>query len=307
MRKLLWILGIIFVLATAGIGLLYLAPEKVAAISFDITRGIAGLEKKTLTLPGGETYVYLEGGRGEPTLLLHGFGANKDNFTLVARYLKNSCHIIAPDHIGFGESSHPEDVSYSALAQAKRLHQFVQKLGLSEIHIGGSSMGGHIAMTYAALYPEEVKSMWLLDPGGVWSAPESDLHKKLKEGVNPLIAKNADEFARIYHFTMSKPPPIPRPILDVMARERIDNIELEKKIFQEIKADSVEKRIAGLKIPALIVWGDEDRAISVETAPILHKLLPDSQVIIMKGIGHLPMVEAPGATARDYLKFREGL
>ena len=257
MRKLLWILGIIFVLATAGIGLLYLAPEKVAAISFDITRGIAGLEKKTLTLPGGETYVYLEGGRGEPTLLLHGFGANKDNFTLVARYLKNSCHIIAPDHIGFG--------------------------------------------------PEEVKSMWLLDPGGVWSAPESDLHKKLKEGVNPLIAKNADEFARIYHFTMSKPPPIPRPILDVMARERIDNIELEKKIFQEIKADSVEKRIAGLKIPALIVWGDEDRAISVETAPILHKLLPDSQVIIMKGIGHLPMVEAPGATARDYLKFREGL
>ena len=307
MRKLLWILGIIFVLATAGIGLLYLAPEKVAAISFDITRGIAGLEKKTLTLPGGETYVYLEGGRGEPTLLLHGFGANKDNFTLVARYLKNSCHIIAPDHIGFGESSHPEDVSYSALAQAKRLHQFVQKLGLSEIHIGGSSMGGHIAMTYAALYPEEVKSMWLLDPGGVWSAPESDLHKKLKEGVNPLIAKNADEFARIYHFTMSKPPPIPRPILDVMARERIDNIELEKKIFQEIKADSVEKRIAGLKIPALIVWGDEDRAISVETAPILHKLLPDSQVIIMKGIGHLPMVEAPGATARAYLKFREGL
>lgn len=307
MKKLLWILGIIFVLATAGIGLLYLAPEKVAAISFDITRGIAGLEKKTLTLPGGETYVYLEGGRGEPTLLLHGFGANKDNFTLVARYLKNSCHIIAPDHIGFGESSHPEDVSYSALAQAKRLHQFVQKLGLSEIHIGGSSMGGHIAMTYAALYPEEVKSMWLLDPGGVWSAPESDLHKKLKEGVNPLIAKNADEFARIYHFTMSKPPPIPRPILDVMARERIDNIELEKKIFQEIKADSVEKRIAGLKIPALIVWGDEDRAISVETAPILHKLLPDSQVIIMKGIGHLPMVEAPGATARDYLKFREGL
>ena len=307
MKKLLWLVGIIFVLAGAGIGLLYLAPEKVAAISFDITRGIAGLEKKTLTLPGGETYVYLEGGRGEPTLLLHGFGANKDNFTLVARYLKNSCHIIAPDHIGFGESSHPEDVSYSALAQAKRLHQFVQKLGLSEIHIGGSSMGGHIAMTYAALYPEEVKSMWLLDPGGVWSAPESDLHKKLKEGVNPLIAKNADEFARIYHFTMSKPPPIPRPILDVMARERIDNIELEKKIFQEIKADSVEKRIAGLKIPALIVWGDEDRAISVETAPILHKLLPDSQVIIMKGIGHLPMVEAPGATARDYLKFRAGL
>ncbi len=307
MKKMIWIVVVIIVLAGAGVGFLYIAPEKAAEISFDITRGIAGLEKKTLTLPGGETYVYLEGGKGEPTLLLHGFGANKDNFTLMAWHLKNSCHIIAPDHIGFGESSHPRDVSYGPIAQARRLHQFVQKLGLSKIHIGGSSMGGHIAMTYAALYPDEVKSMWLLDPGGVWSAPEGELHKLLAEGVNPLIAKNEDEFARIYHFTMSKPPPIPRPIIDVMAQERINNIELEKKIFKEIKADSVEKRIAGLMIPTLIVWGDEDRAISVKTAPILHKLLPNSQVIIMKGIGHLPMVEAPRATAKDYLKFRASL
>lgn len=307
MKKLLWIVGIIVVLAVAGVGFLYLAPEKAADISFNLTRRIAGLERKTITLPSGETYVYLEGGKGEPLLLLHGFGANKDNFTFVAGHLTGSCHVIAPDHIGFGESSHPQGVSYSSIAQAKRLHQFVQSLGLSKIHIGGSSMGGHIAMTYAALYPAEVKSMWLLDPGGIWSAPESDLDKMLKNGDNPLIAGNEDEFARIFDFVMSKPPFIPRPILNVMARERIKNVELEKKIFKEIKADSAEKRIAGLKTPTLIVWGDEDRAINVKTADILHKLLPNSQVVIMKGIGHLPMIEAPRAAARDYLKFRAGL
>ncbi len=308
MKKNLIIVAVIIVLVVGvGVGVLYLAPEKVADIGFDITRDLAGLERKTLTLPSGETYVFLEGGKGEPLLLLHGFGANKDNFTFVSRYLTDTCHVIAPDHIGFGESSRPEGASYSAVTQARRLRQFINNLGLSKIHIGGSSMGGHIAMTYAALYPNDVKSMWLLDPGGIWSAPESELHGMLKEGVNPLIANNEDEFARIFDFVMSKPPFIPRPILDVMAQERIENIELEKKIFQEIKADSAEKRIAGLKIPTLIVWGEEDRAISVETADVLHKLLPNSKVIIMKGIGHLPMVEAPKAVASDYLAFRAGL
>jgi len=308
MKKLLWIPAAAVILLVVSIGFLYLAPEKAAEMSFHITRRLAGLERKTLSLSGEETYAYLEGGKGEPLLLLHGFGANKDNFAFVARRLTDSCHVIAPDHIGFGESSRPAEADYSVVSQAERLHRFIQRLGLSKIHVGGSSMGGHIAMTYAALYPNEVKSMWLLDPGGIWSAPQSDLHRLLNEtGENPLIAENEDEFARLFDFVMSKPPFIPRPILDVMARERIENVELEKRIFAEIKADSAEQRIAGLRTPTLIVWGDEDRAINVATAHILHGLLPNSTVIIMKGIGHLPMIEAPGDTARDYLKFRTKL
>jgi pimeloyl-ACP methyl ester carboxylesterase len=169
-------------------------------------------------------------------------------------------------------------------------------------------MGGMIAMRYAALYPAEVKSMWLLAPGGIWSAPESELRRVIREtGVNPLIASNEDEFARTYDFVMSKPPFIPRPVLDVMAQERIRNIELEKRIFNEIKADSLEEAVRGLATPALIVWGEEDRAINAATAPVLNSLLPNSKAIVMKGIGHLPMIEAPGAAARDYLKFRAGL
>jgi pimeloyl-ACP methyl ester carboxylesterase len=308
MKKLLWVLTVIIVLILVPIGFMYLAPEKFAAISFDMTRKICGLERKEITLPGGETYVYLEGGKGEPLLLLHGFGANKDNFTFVARNLVPTCHVIVPDHIGFGESSRPAGADYSSAAQAKRLHQLMQSLGLSKIHIGGSSMGGLIAMRYAVLYPGEVESMWLLAPGGIWSAPESELRRIIREtGENPLIAKNEDQFARTFDFVMSRPPFIPRPVLDVMAQERIRNVELEKRIFNEIKADSVEEAVRGLTIPALIVWGEEDRAINAATAPVLVSLLPNSRAIVMKGIGHLPMIEAPGATAREYLKFRAGL
>ncbi|MCX5849852.1 MAG: alpha/beta hydrolase [Deltaproteobacteria bacterium] len=169
-------------------------------------------------------------------------------------------------------------------------------------------MGGHISMMYAALYPDDVQSLWLLDPGGIWSAPAGELREIIvKTGENPLMARSEDEFAKIFAFVMADPPFIPRPILNVMAQERIRNYELEKRIFKDLTADSAEKYVNGLKTPTLIVFGNRDRAINPATADILHKLMPRSEVIIMKGLGHLPMIEQPRQSADDYLKFRSGL
>ena len=144
------------------------------------------------------------------------------------------------------------------------------------------------------------------DPGGIWSAPSSGLGEMIitTTGENPLMARSEDEFAKIFAFVMTDPPFIPRPMLNVMAHERIRNYELEKRIFKDLVADSAEKYVTGLKTPALIVFGDKDRAINPATAEVLHKLMPRSEVIIMHGIGHLPMLEQPRKSAGDYLKFR---
>lgn len=289
----------------AAIGFVYLAPESALRYAVDAERQRAGLVRKEIDLPGGLRYVYLEGGQGEPLMLLHGFGANKDNFTRVARHLAPHFRVVIPDLIGFGESARPQDADYAPLAQASRLRALAQALGIERLHLGGSSMGGQIALTYAALHPGEVSSLWLLDPAGVWSAPESEGRRIIREtGRNPLLAKNEDEFAQLAAFVMSDPPYIPRPMLDVIARGRIRNFALEERIFKQLAADSVEARVAGMAIPALIVWGDQDRAINVATAAILRKLMPRSQVILMPGIGHLPMIERPRQSAEDYLRFR---
>jgi len=283
-------------------------PETATTMAIDLERKRAGLSRRQIDLPGGLHYVYLEGGQGEPLMLLHGFGANKDNFVRVARFLTPRYRVIIPDHLGFGETGHPSDADYRAGAQAVRLRSLARALGITRLHLGGSSMGGHISMMYAALYPDEVQSLWLLDPGGIWSAPPGELHKVIVEGgENPLMAKNEDDFARIFAFVMSEPPFIPRPMLNAMARERINNYDLEKRIFMELSSDSVEEHVAGLKTPTLIVWGDKDRVINMATAGVLHKLMPDSQVIIMPGVGHLPMLEQPEKAADDYLKFRTQL
>ena len=308
MRIVKAVLVFIVISIVAGIGFLYLAPEKFTNFAVAMERKRSVLERKEINLPGNIQYVYLEGGQGEPLMLLHGFGADKDNFTRVARYLTPHYRVIIPDHIGFGESSHPLDADYRAAAQATRLRTLAQALGITKMHLSGSSMGGHIAMTYAALYPDEVKSLWLLDPGGIWSAPPSELREIIvKTGENPLMAKNEDEFAKIFAFVMADPPFIPRPILNVMAQERIRNYDLEKRIFKNVSADSAEKYVKGLKTPTLIVFGDQDRAIHPATADILHELMPNSEVIIMKGFGHLPMIENPRQSANDYLAFRNKL
>ena len=297
------------VLGTAGaLTVLYVWPEQFTRLALESERRRAALFRREIELPGRLRYVYLEGGRGEPLMLLHGFGANKDNFVRVARFLTSRYRVIVPDHIGFGESAHPAEADYSPPAQAYRLRALADALGIKTIHLGGNSMGGHIAMTYAALYPTEVASLWLLDPAGVWSAPPGQLRKIMAAtGRNPLLVRTPGDAARLFTFVMSEPPFVPWFVLDVLAQERIRNAALEEKIFKQLGDDSVEARVTGLATPTLIVWGDQDRMLSVETAGVLHKLMPRSQVIVMRGVGHLPMLERPRQSADDYLRFRAAL
>ena len=268
-------------------------------------RSVAGLARKETTLADGTHMVWLEGGSGAPLVLVHGFGADKDNFTRVARYLTPHYRVIVPDLVGFGESSHRTDVDYHYAAQAERLHAFVQSLGLARIDIGGNSMGGGIAMSYAAQHPAEVASLWLIDCAGIAAAPPSELAKIVTStGENPLMITKESDYPAFLHFVMSDPPWIPGSVMDVLARERIANQALERQVFRQIATDSVDAAVKGLATPTLVTWGEDDRALSVGTVPVLKTLLPNAQAVVMPHIGHAPMIERPQESAEDYLRFR---
>lgn len=276
--------------------------------AFSVERWRADLQPKQITLPDHTQVAYLDGGQGEPLVLLHGFGADKDNFTRVARWLTPHFRVIAPDLIGFGESTHLPDADYHYAAQAERVHSFVQALGLRQVHLGGNSMGGALAMSYAAQHPQEVRSLWLIDSAGVADAPPSELVKILtRGGRNPLLVTKESDFAELMKFTMADPPYLPDMVVNTLARERIANQALERKVFEQIATDSVSGAVKGLPTPTLIVWGAEDRALSVGTVPMLQALLPHAQAVVMPGVGHAPMIERPQQSAEDYLRFRAGL
>ncbi|WP_299328640.1 alpha/beta hydrolase [uncultured Psychrobacter sp.] len=275
-------------------------------------RNKSDLDVKSFTLTSGDKLVYAENANltGEPLLLIHGFGGNKDNFTRIADELEDY-HLIIPDLLGFGESSKPMSADYRSQAQATRLHELLQAKGLaSNIHIGGNSMGGAISVAYAAKYPKDVKSLWLVDSAGFWSAgvPKSLEGATLEN--NPLLINSKEDFYKMYDFVMYKPPYLPKSVKAVFAQERINNKKLDAKILEQIVTDNVEERaqiIANYNIPTLVVWGDKDQVIKPETVNVIKDIIPQAQVIMMEDIGHVPMIEAVEQTAEDYKGFREGI
>ena len=184
----------------------------------------------------------------------------------------------------------------------------MQALGLARFDLGGNSMGGGIAMSLAVQHPQEVATLWLIDCAGIGAAPPSELARIVTTtDTNPLIITKETDFAAFLNFVMSDPPYIPGSVMNAMARERMANQPLERQVFGQIATDSVDAAVKGLATPTLIVWGDEDRALSVGAVPVLKALLLNAQAIVMPHVGHAPMIERPKQSADDYLRFREQL
>ena len=94
-----------------------------------IARKAGDLEQKSVEV-NGMNIQYLEGGSGEPLVLIHGFGANKDNWTRIAKFLTPHFKVIAPDLLGFGESNDNPDGKYTIKNQAVFLKQFLNKISM---------------------------------------------------------------------------------------------------------------------------------------------------------------------------------
>lgn len=289
------------------ISIYYLLPGVTFKLLIKIERSMAGLDQHNIEVAGLHIE-YLEGGQGDVLLLLHGFGANKDNWTRIGRYLTPHFRVIAPDLPGFGESTRDPDADYSIAAQSERLHAFARALKLKSFHLAGSSMGGAISGTYAARYPKDVISLWLIAPGGVASAEPSEISRMLDAGrTNPLIAESAEGYEQLLDFVFVKRPFMPPAIKRYLAQEAIDHYPLNQKIFKQIHnaADTppLEVTLSGLPVPTLILWGASDQVLQVSGAGILKSVMPKAKLITMEGVGHLPMIETPKESAKFYLNF----
>lgn len=295
----------VLIIIIAGVYLAYrVIPEQLYEALVRLQRKSAGLTCKTLTL-GDHQIVYLEGGQGEPLLLLHGFGAEKDHWTQIAKFLTPHYRVIAPDLPGFGESTRLNEARYGADDQLDRLQAFARAVGLEKFHLGGNSMGAYLAALYAARAPAEVESLWLLAPAGVAEAEESDLFRMVRRGDNILLVDSDKTGKRLASMLFCKPPFIPEEFARVWRRRIMAAHAFNTKIFAEIFGEPVmlDSRVKGLQVPALIVWGDDDRLVHASGANLLAAMMPNAEVRLMRAMGHCPMLERPRDTALDFLNY----
>ncbi|WP_337966077.1 alpha/beta hydrolase [uncultured Flavobacterium sp.] len=129
--------------------------------------------KHETALVNGVKIHYVIGGKGDPLVLVHGFGQNWYMWNRLLPELSKHFTVIAPDLRGVGESDKPEG-GYDKKTMATDIHELVKKLGYTNINLAGHDIGLMVAYAYAAQYGSEVKKIALMDallPGiePVWS------------------------------------------------------------------------------------------------------------------------------------------
>jgi len=273
-----------------------------------VERSLSDLEHKVITINGYE-WAYLESqdiGDKPVVVLLHGFAAEKDNWTRMARFL-DDFHVIAPDLPGHGETTYLKDEFYGYDQQSLRLADFIDALGVKHFHLVGNSMGGAIAALYAYRHPERVTTLSLIDAVGFYGEHPSELQQLIAQNKpNPLIVRNQEDMSRLMSFAMEQVPFLPWPAMDVLADRAMAREQANDQIFEHIYQEAEAARYSGgfdyvfekLTMPTYVIWGEEDRVLHVSSVDQFLEHTPKIQTDVLPNVGHAPMLEVPEVTAQ---------
>lgn len=296
-----WLL-IALMLTTIGL-MWWVFPGPLGRFFLMLERLQAGLRSKRK-----HGWHYLEGGRGEPLVLLHGFNADAHHFCQSSRWLGAHFRIIAPDLPGFGDTALPEGSSLRIEDRAREILDWLDRIGIHDFFLGGSSMGGYLSLAMARQAPERVRALWLLAPGGLHSAKHSAVFEEVAEGRhNPLVVRNRSDFLRLIDYCFVRPPWIPGPLQRLLATRSQRTAAQSQAIFDAMRHDSepVESLARDLSVPALLIWGQADQVLHPDGATVVKSLLTDCESLTLPAVGHLPMIEDARTSAEAWIAFTE--
>lgn len=257
---------------------------------------------------GEETLMTYQGGPAQAPviLLLHGLSADKSIWLRFARHFNRDYRLLIPDLGGHGETAYAAHQDYRVPAQAQRLLRLLDACGIQRVQVIGNSMGGYIAAWLAAHAPQRISGLALFDPAGVEAPETSDLQHLLEQGKNPFLVRSRADFQHFYSLTMAAPPWVPEAVLAAIAERYQARRGQLARIFAELQTSPpMEPELAKIQAPTLLLWGREDRLLHPSSAQVWAKGLPQAQVQLWEGIGHMPMVERPVRSARLYQQFLE--
>ncbi|MDJ0642810.1 MAG: alpha/beta hydrolase [Erythrobacter sp.] len=310
-----WILRIVLTLAAVLVALFlaFRTPDTKVA---EMRAKYGAAPSQFLEIGDGVT-VHLrdEGPRdGLPIILLHGSNADLHTWEPWVGALDDSYRVIRFDQVGHGLTGPDAKSDYSLENFVEDIDEVADALELEKFVLGGNSMGGSHTIGYALEHPERLHGIVLIDAGG---APVRD---QGSGNTGFSIARTPGINQLIKHIT-------PRSLVERSLRQSVSN----QSIVTEVTVDRywellrypgnreasitrfargwtgfTEDQIAGIEVPALIMWGDEDRLIPASAGDWYDATLPDSNIVIYKGVGHLPHEETP-KTASDLKIWLVGL
>ena len=291
------------------------------------------LEKKYVTLKNGETYAYLEKGTGSNVLvLIHGNLSSSVYYMPLIQRLPEDIRVIAPDLRGFGNSSYQNPFD-SLATLATDIQLLLSELKISKAHIAGWSLGGGVAMEFAARYPKSTNKLILIN---------STTHKGYP--IFKKDAQNAPIFTEGYKNKedMAKDPIQVKPILEALATENAffmsyiydltiysnkkpspedSQLYIKETLKQRALVDADfalaslnmsdtpnlyskgDGSIKQIKADTLMFWGTLDKTVPEYMVLDNLKAIPNAKYVKFDDCGHSPLVDKPDELANEILAF----
>jgi len=271
------------------------------------------VEEGYVTVSGARLHFH-RAGTGRPLLLLHGLVGSAKNWRQNIRFLAKNATVYAVDLLNMGESERVPGLNSSLEATADRVAECMDAFGLEVADIAGHSHGGAVAMMLAARHPERVRRLVLFAPAN----PYCDLGRHLiafyQTGVGTWLARQipwlprslkATALSRMY----GNPARVANDSLDgytagLRVPGTIDHVlsivrgwSSDMGQLREVLGNLAEK-------PTLLIWGDRDRTVGLQSAEELQRTLRRSSLVVLPGVGHIPFEEMPevcNGAVRDWL------
>jgi pimeloyl-ACP methyl ester carboxylesterase len=243
-------------------------------------------------LPNGQRLRVARAGSGTPLVMLHGYPDNLQIWSDLAPRLAHRFETIALDWPGLGRSDPwPGGVSPSHLAE--RLAAILDAWQLGPVTLVAMDMGGPPALVFAAMHPERVRRLVIMNSLVMWDQKTSwEIDVLRRYGWNRLLLRRFPKlvFARAVRTSLPRgvrlPADLRRDLWDSFRQESVRNCVARMCAGYQGTLPRLPEMYARIACPTMVLWAEHDRHFPLAHAEQLHRLIPGSSYEVVRGAGH---------------------
>jgi len=272
------------VILAAGTAMVYFRPAALLGVARDVVLWHRGVREGDVRV-GPHRIHYLTMGEGPPLVLVHGLAMRAKDWSPVLQDLGRGRRVYALDLLGSGDSDQPTDAEYSVRQQTEIVRGFIDALSLQQPDVLGISMGGWIALRYAAENPSRVRRLVLVSSAGF------DFPTDIREGT--FAPRDVAGLRAIMALQTDHPANVP----DFMARDFVRQLREQDMVVRRATnsllsgRDFMDGRVATVRMPVLLIAGTADRIVPYNVSERMKEELPHATLVPLEGCGHIAIVE----------------
>lgn len=259
----------------------------------------------TKIIPGNPRIAVDEAGEGKLLVFMHGIGGNKSNWRDQVPAFGKQFRAVAWDARGYGGSDDYEGpLDFGDFS--RDLLRVLDHYGARKALLCGLSKGGRVAQDFYERHPDRVAAMVLVATMPAFSEGLSEAQRAefLRLRKEPLVnGKEPSDIAPVVAKTLLGPKAAPEAFDRLVASMSALHKESYIKTIEATVTYRRRTRLADIKVPVLLVFGEEDKLTTPATGKRMHQEIPGSRYVEIAGSGHLVNIEQPAAFEAAVLPF----